>query len=171
MTTVNAVDITLPLTPETVSRLNLGDIVRITGTVYTARDAAHKRMTESLANGEPLPFDLVGQTIYYAGPAPAKPGHVVGPCGPTTSARMDAYTPQLIKAGLRGMIGKGERSDAVRCAMREYGAIYFGVVGGAAALIARCVKRCALVAYEDLGTEAVRRLDVEDLVAVVLDKG
>ncbi|MDR1262897.1 MAG: FumA C-terminus/TtdB family hydratase beta subunit [Oscillospiraceae bacterium] len=171
MIAVNAIDITLPLTPEIISSLNPGDIVRITGTVYTARDAAHKRVTESLANGEPLPFDLVGQTIYYAGPAPAKPGHVVGPCGPTTSARMDAYTPQLIKAGLRGMIGKGERSDAVRGAMREYGAIYFGVVGGAAALIARCVKRCALVAYKDLGTEAIRRLDVEDMVAVVLDKG
>ncbi|GHU65269.1 hydro-lyase, Fe-S type, tartrate/fumarate subfamily, beta region [Clostridia bacterium] len=162
------IDVALPLTPETAAKLKHGDIVRLTGVVYTARDAAHKRLTEALAKGESLPFDIEGQTIYYAGPAPAKPGHIIGPCGPTTSSRMDAYTPTLIKAGLRGMIGKGERSAEVRDAMREYGAVYFGVVGGAAALIARNVKRCDLVAYEDLGTEAIRRLEVEGLTAVVL---
>ncbi|MDR0397346.1 MAG: FumA C-terminus/TtdB family hydratase beta subunit [Oscillospiraceae bacterium] len=167
---MNAIDIALPLCAQTVAALNPGDIVRIGGPVYTARDAAHRRMAESLVRGEPLPFAIAGQTIYYAGPAPARPGQIIGPCGPTTSARMDAYTPQLIKAGLRGMIGKGERSDAVREAMREYGAVYFGVVGGAAALIARCVKRCEIVAYEDLGTEAIRRLELEGLIAIVLGK-
>ncbi|MDR1598278.1 MAG: FumA C-terminus/TtdB family hydratase beta subunit [Oscillospiraceae bacterium] len=167
---MKVVDVKLPIEPESVGRIRVGDIVRLSGTVYTARDAAHKRMVESLGRGEPLPFKIAGETIYYAGPAPAKPGQVIGPCGPTTSARMDAYTPQLIRAGLRGMIGKGERSDEVIKAMREYGAVYFGVVGGVAALIARCVKRCELVAYGDLGTEAIRRLEVAGLMAVALGK-
>ncbi|GHU72695.1 fumarate hydratase [Clostridia bacterium] len=161
-------DVTLPLNPDAARELKPGGIVRLSGPVYTARDAAHKRLTESLQRGEPLPFDIVRQTIYYAGPAPAKPGAIIGPCGPTTSSRMDAYTAALLAAGLRGMIGKGERSPAVRAAMREHGAVYFGVVGGAAALVARHVSSCEIIAYEDLGTEAVRCLIIDDLIALVL---
>ncbi len=157
-----------PFTHEMVRQLKSGDHVLISGEVYTARDAAHKRMIETLEKGEPLPIDIEDKMIYYAGPAPAKPGQVIGSCGPTTSGRMDAYAPKLIALGLTGMIGKGERSAEVIAAMKEYGAVYFGAIGGAGALIAKSIKKAEVVAYEDLGTEAVRRLVVEDFPAVVV---
>ena len=140
----------------------------ISGEIYTARDAAHKRMIETLESGGTLPFPIQDQIIYYAGPTPAKPGQVIGSCGPTTSGRMDAYAPKLIRLGLTGMIGKGLRSDEVAEAMQENGAVYFGAVGGAGALIAKSVTAAEVVAYEDLGTEAVRRLTVKDFPAVVI---
>ena len=157
-----------PLAKEVVKTLRAGDRVLISGTIYTARDAAHGRMIEALERGEALPFDIAGQVIYYAGPAPAKPGEIIGPCGPTTSGRVDAYTPRLLDLGLTGMIGKGERTDAVVEAMKRNTAVYFAAVGGAAALIAQCVTAAAPVAYEDLGTEAIVRLTVRDLPAVVV---
>ncbi len=147
--------------------LTAGTAVLISGVIYTGRDAAHKRLVEALEHGEPLPFDIAGQTIYYVGPSPAPPGRVIGSAGPTTSSRMDPFTPRLLAAGLRAMIGKGNRSPEVREAMRRYRAVYFVAVGGAAALIARCIKQARVVAYEDLGTEAIRRLVVEDFPAVV----
>ena len=160
--------ITTPLLPETARSLQAGDTVLITGTVYTARDAAHKRMIEALEAGKELPIDIRNAVIYYAGPTPPKPGQVIGSCGPTTSGRMDAYAPKLIALGLTGMIGKGERSEEVIQAMCQYGSVYFGAVGGAGALIARSVQSAEVVAYEDLGTEAVRRLTVKDFPAVVV---
>jgi len=156
-----------PLTEEEVRRLRAGDRVLVSGVVYTARDAAHKRMVEAIGQGKELPFDLEGQIIYYVGPCPAKPGQVLGSCGPTTSGRMDPYVPALLERGLRGMIGKGSRSEAVVEAMKECGAVYLAAVGGAGALAAKTVKKCDLIAYEDLGPEAVRRLEVEDFPAVV----
>ncbi len=159
-----------PLTHEKVKSLKSGDSVLLSGVIYTARDAAHKRMIESLEAGEGLPFDIADKTIYYAGPAPAKPGQVIGSCGPTTSGRMDAYAPKLIELGLTGMIGKGERSDEVVDAMIKYGAVYFGAIGGAGALISKSITSAEVIAYEDLGTEAIRRLTVEDLpLTVVID--
>ncbi len=160
--------IVVPLSKEVVETLRCGERVLISGRIYTARDAAHKRMTEALARGEELPFKIDGEIIYYAGPAPAAPGRVIGSCGPTTSGRMDAYAPSLIRLGLKGMIGKGERSAEVISAMKECKSVYFGAIGGAGALIAECVKSAELVAYEDLGTEAVRCLTVEDFPAVVV---
>lgn len=160
--------ITTPLTQEKLRELKAGDAVLISGTVYTARDAAHKRMIETLEAGEELPFDIKNAVIYYAGPTPAKPGKVIGSCGPTTSGRMDAYAPKLIALGLTGMIGKGERTEEVVDAMKEYGSVYFGAIGGAGALIAKSVLSAEVVAYEDLGTEAVRRLEVRDFPAVVV---
>jgi len=160
--------IKLPLTRALAETLQAGDENLLTGTIYTARDAAHKRMFEALLRGEELPFDVKDATIYYVGPTPAKPGQIIGSAGPTTSGRMDAYSPALIAAGARGMIGKGERSDEVISAMIEHGGVYFGAIGGAGALLARCVKSSELVAYEDLGTEAVRRLYVEDMPLVVV---
>lgn len=157
-----------PLTHEKLKSLKSGDSVLISGEIYTARDAAHKRMMEQLANGEELPFEVKDRMIYYAGPTPAKPGQVIGSCGPTTSGRMDAYAPTLIKLGLTGMIGKGERSDEVVSAMTEYGAVYFGAIGGAGALIAKSITSAEVIAYDDLGTEAVRRLTVKDFPAVVI---
>lgn len=157
-----------PLTEDVVKTLHAGDRVLISGAVYTARDAAHKRMTEALERGEGLPFDISGQMIYYAGPAPAKPGEVIGSCGPTTSGRVDIYTPRLLDLGLKGMLGKGERSDAVVEAMKRNTAVYFAAVGGAGALIAQCITAAEPVAYEDLGTEAIVRLTVCDLPAVVV---
>ena len=148
--------------------LKSGDTVLITGEIYTARDAAHKRMIDALKSGEKLPFEIENKIIYYAGPTPAKPGQVIGSCGPTTSGRMDAYAPELIKLGLTGMIGKGERSDDVVNAMKEYGAVYFGAIGGAGALIAKSIKAAEIIAYEDLGTEAVRKLTVENFPAIVI---
>jgi len=161
--------ITTPLTDDIVESLRAGDSVQITGTVYTARDAAHKRLVELLDKGEKLPFDVRGQIIYFVGPTPAKPGQPIGSAGPTTSYRMDPYSPQLIALGLRGMIGKGARGPEVVAAMQEHGAVYFTAVGGAAALIARSVKSMEIVAYEDLGPEAIRRLIVEDFPAIVVN--
>ena len=159
--------ITTPLTADTVKDLRAGDVVRITGPVYTARDAAHKRMTEALAAGKPLPFDITGQVVYYVGPSPTKPGEVVGSAGPTTSGRMDKYTPTLIEKGMRGMIGKGSRSKEVIEACVKYGAVYFVAVGGAAAVISQSIKGEEMIAYEDLGPEAIRRYEVEDFPAIV----
>lgn len=157
-----------PLTENSARELKAGDIVKITGYIYTARDAAHKRMTEAAAKGESLPFDPKNQIIYYVGPTPAKPGQVIGSAGPTTSGRMDAYAPKMMELGLTGMIGKGKRSAAVKDAMKKYGAVYFAATGGAAALISGHIKQAEVIAYDDLGTEAVRRLYVEDFPAVVV---
>ncbi|MBI2842619.1 MAG: Fe-S-containing hydro-lyase [Armatimonadetes bacterium] len=158
-----------PLSDEDVRRLRAGDRALLSGVVYTGRDAAHKRLFELLQAGEELPVDLRGQVIYYVGPTPAKPGRVIGSAGPTTSGRMDAYAPALIAYGLRGMIGKGLRSQPVIDAMTEHGAVYFGATGGAAALLARKIVSCEIVAYEDLGTEAIRRLVVDDLPVTVIN--
>lgn len=159
-----------PLTKEIIESLHCGDRVLISGKIYTARDAAHKRMIEALERGEELPIEIKDAAIYYAGPAPAAPGRVIGSCGPTTSYRMDAYAPKLISLGLGGMIGKGERSEEVIEAMKKYKSVYLGAIGGAGALIAECVKAAEVVAYEDLGTEAIRCLTVQDLpVVVVID--
>ena len=162
--------ITTPLTKETAKTLKAGDIVSLTGVVYVARDAAHKRMIETLAKGKNLPFDLADAVIYYLGPSPAREGRVIGSAGPTTAGRMDKYTPTLLTKGLRGMIGKGRRSDAVVEAMKENGAVYFAAVGGAGALLSKHITKSEVLAYEDLGTEAIRRLYVEDFpVIVVID--
>ncbi len=160
--------VTTPIAKEGALDLRCGERVLITGWIYTARDAAHKRMADALAKGEELPFDINGKVIYYAGPTPALPGKVIGSCGPTTSGRMDAFAPALIKLGLMGMIGKGERSEEVILAMKETGCIYFGATGGAGALISECIKEVKTIAYEDLGTEAIRALFVEDFPAVVV---
>ena len=160
--------ITLPLTRELARTLKAGDAVLLTGTIYTSRDAGHKRMCEALARGEKLPFDPTDATIYYVGPTPAKSGQVIGSAGPTTSGRMDAYAPTLMRAGARGMIGKGARLPEVVEAMKECGGVYFGAIGGAGALLAKCIKRAELIAYEDLGAEALRRLYVEDMPLVVI---
>ncbi len=158
-----------PLSKEDVEPLRTGDVVRLNGLLYAARDAAHARMAEAIDKGEPLPFDLEGQVVYFTGPTPARPGHALGPAGPTTASRMDSYSPLLVERGLRGMIGKGLRSESVREAMREHGCVYFGAVEGTAALLAQCVKEAEVVAYEDLGAEAVRRLVVEDFPVVVVN--
>ena len=160
--------ITLPLTKELARTLHAGDSVLVTGTIYTSRDAGHKRMCEALARGEELPFDPMDATIYYVGPTPAKPGQVIGSAGPTTSGRMDAYAPTMMAAGARGMIGKGARLPEVVAAMKEHSGVYFGAIGGCGALLAKCIKQCELVAYEDLGAEALRRLYVEDMPLVVI---
>ena len=160
--------ITLPLTKELAQTLKAGDSVLLTGVIYTSRDAGHKRMCESLAKGEPLPFDPTDATIYYVGPTPAKPGQVIGSAGPTTSGRMDAYAPTMMSVGARGMIGKGARLPEVVAAMKEHSGVYFGAIGGAGALLAKCIKSAELVAYEDLGAEALRRLYVEDMPLVVI---
>lgn len=156
-----------PLSAETVKSLHAGDVVRITGPIYTARDAAHKRLYEALGRGEQLPLDLTDNVIYYVGPSPTKPGEVVGSAGPTTSGRMDKYTPTMIRQGMRGMIGKGSRSKEVIDACVEYGAVYFVAIGGAAAVIAQSIKHETMIAFEDLGPEAIRRYDVEDFPAIV----
>lgn len=162
--------ITLPLTREKARELRAGDACLLSGVIYTARDAAHKRLAELVEKGEPLPFDVKDATIYYVGPTPAKPGRVIGSAGPTTSYRMDAYSPTLIREGETGMIGKGKRGPEVVAAMKEYGAVYFAAIGGAGALLSSCIKKAEIVCYEDLGAEAVRRLEVIDLpVVVVID--
>jgi len=152
---------------EVVDSLTAGTRVLISGTIYTARDAAHRRLVEALDQGEELPVDIRGQTIYYAGPSPARPGQVIGSVGPTTSSRMDVFTPRMLEYGLRAMIGKGDRSAAVREAIVKYRGVYLVAIGGAAALIARSVRQVEIVAYEDLGPEAIRRLVVEDFPAIV----
>ena len=158
-----------PLRLEDVEPLTSGDVVRLYGVLYTARDAAHARMKEDVDKGEALPFDPEGQVIYYTGPAPARPGSPLGPAGPTTASRMDAYAPALIERGLRGMIGKGARSEEVQRAMRRHGCVYFGAVEGTAALLADRVKEAGVVAHEDLGPEAILRLVVEDFPVVVVN--
>ncbi len=169
------IKITPPLTNADVEKLRAGDKVLITGVLYTARDAAHKRLIELLdkegiaLSGGKLPFDVKGQIIYYVGPTPAKPGQVIGSAGPTTSGRMDAYSPRLLDLGLKGMIGKGARSKDVVEAMKRNKAVYFAAVGGAAALIARTIKKAEVIAYEDLGPEAIRRLEVENFPAIVVN--
>ena len=160
--------ITLPLTEELAKTLKAGDSVFVTGTIYTSRDAGHKRMCETLAAGEKLPFDPTDATIYYVGPTPAKPGQVIGSAGPTTSGRMDAYAPTMMSVGARGMIGKGARLPEVIEAMKKYSGVYFGAIGGAGALLAKCIKSCELIAYEDLGAEALRKLYIEDMPLVVI---
>ncbi len=157
-----------PLTREDVRALRAGDSCTITGTIYTARDAAHKRLCALIEKGEPLPLDIGNAIIYFVGPTPAKPGQAIGSAGPTTSYRMDAYSPALIALGQTGMIGKGKRSDEVIAAMKEHGAVYFGAIGGCGALLAKCIKKAEVVAYEDLGAEAIRRLEVEDFPVVVI---
>jgi fumarate hydratase subunit beta len=161
--------ITTPLDEGSVSRLRSGDKVLLSGCIYTARDAAHKRFMEALLQGRPLPIDIKGQVIYYCGPTPPGPGRVIGAAGPTTSSRMDAYTPALLELGLKGMIGKGKRSDAVRNAIGVHKALYFGATGGAGALLSKCVRAYDVVAYKDLGPEAVARLLVEDLPLFVIN--
>ena len=160
--------INLPLTEELAKTLKAGDEVLLTGTIYTSRDAGHKRMCESLAKGEPLPFDPMDATIYYVGPTPAKPGTVIGSAGPTTSGRMDAYAPTMMSVGARGMIGKGARLPEVVDAMKKHSGVYFGAIGGAGALLAKCINSAELIAYEDLGAEALRKLYVEDMPLVVI---
>ncbi|MDD6232276.1 MAG: Fe-S-containing hydro-lyase [Frisingicoccus sp.] len=163
--------IQVPLLKKDIEELKAGDYVYLTGTIYTARDAAHKRMYDSMKKGEELPIDLNGNVLYYLGPSPAREGQVIGSAGPTTSSRMDKYTPDMLDAGLKGMVGKGKRSKEVIEAMKRNGAVYFAAVGGAGALLAQCIKEAEVIAYDDLGTEAIRRLHIEDLpVIVVIDK-
>lgn len=161
------IHLTAPLSIDDVKSLHAGDSVLLSGVVYTARDAAHERMAKAVETGEPLPITLSGQTLYYAGPTPTPLGKAVGAIGPTTSTRMDAYTPLLLSLGLRAMIGKGKRSPRVAAAMREHPAVYFAAIGGAAALMAECVAACEVVAYEDLGTESIKRLTLKDLPLIV----
>ncbi len=161
--------ITAPLDKATIAQLQSGDSVLISGSILTGRDAAHKRLFDLIKEGKPLPVDIVDQVIYYVGPTPARPGTPIGSAGPTTSYRMDAYAPLLIEHGLRGMIGKGKRNQEVRDAIVKFGAIYFAAVGGAGALLAKRIKAAQVIAYEELGAEAIRRLTVEDFPAIVIN--
>ena len=161
--------INLPLTNEVIASLKTGDNVLLSGVIYVARDAAHKRMIEAIYKGQSLPFEIRRQTIYYMGPAPAKPGQVIGSAGPTTSYRMDPFTTRLLELGLRGMIGKGKRNQAVLDAIVKYKAVYFAAIGGAGALLSKCIKKADIVAYADLGAEAIRRLEVEDFPVIVIN--
>ena len=163
-----AIKITTPLTTAMVRELRAGDSCLISGVIYTARDAAHKRLCALVEAGEELPFDIKDSIIYFVGPTPVKPNQAIGSAGPTTSYRMDAYSPTLIKQGLTGMIGKGKRGAEVISSMKENGAVYFGAIGGCGALLSRCVKKSEIVAYEDLGAEAIRRLEVVDFPAIVV---
>lgn len=164
-----SIKIQLPLKDADLERLRAGDHVLLSGVIYAARDAAHRRMVAALEKGEPLPFDVRGQVIYYVGPTPARPSHVIGSAGPTTSMRLDPYTPALLEAGLKGIIGKGGRGPAVREALKKHKAVYFLAVGGTGALLSQRIKKVDVIAYEDLGTEAVRRMEVEDFPAVVVN--
>ena len=163
-----AKNITMPMNHEVARSLRAGDSCLLTGVIYTARDAAHKRLCELVAQGKELPLEIQDATIYFVGPTPAKPGDAIGSAGPTTSYRMDAYSPTLIALGQTGMIGKGKRSPEVIAAMKEHGAVYFGAIGGAGALLAQCIKKAEVIAYEDLGAEAIRRLEVENFPVVVI---
>jgi fumarate hydratase subunit beta len=163
-----AMNITVPMSRETARSLKAGDSVLLSGVIYTARDAAHKRLCELAAQGKELPLDVKDAVIYFVGPTPAKPGEVIGSAGPTTAYRMDAYSPTLIGLGLTGMIGKGKRNADVVNAMKEHGAVYFGAIGGCGALLSRCIKKAEIIAYEDLGAEAIRRLEVENFPVVVI---
>lgn len=169
MSDASILELIAPFSDQTIEILHAGDKVLLSGVIYTGRDAAHKRLYDLLMEDKPFPVDLKGQVIYYVGPAPAKPGRVIGSAGPTTSGRMDAYTPALIEYGLKGMIGKGSRSKDVIDAMIRYKAVYLGATGGAAALISRSIKRCEVVAFEDLGTEAIHRLEVEEFPLFVIN--
>ena len=163
-----AISISLPLTRQAARELRAGDSCLLSGVIYTARDAAHKRLCELLEKGGELPLDLQDSVIYFVGPTPAKPGQAIGSAGPTTSYRMDAYSPALIAEGLTGMIGKGKRGPEVVEAMKEHGAVYFAAIGGCGALLSQCIKKAEVIAYEDLGAEAIRRLEVENFPAVVV---
>jgi len=165
----DAIRLKTPLSDADVEKLKAGEKVLLNGVIYTGRDAAHKRLFDLLQQGKPLPIDLKGQVIYYVGPAPAKPGQVIGSAGPTTSGRMDAYSPKLMEMGLKGMIGKGMRRKEVVEAMKKYKAVYFAATGGAGALLARAVKKAQVVVYEDLGPEAINRLEVEDFPVIVVN--
>ena len=161
--------ISLPLTDKVITDLKAGDNLLLSGTLYVARDAAHNRMVEQLGRGEPLPFGIEGQTLYYMGPSPAPPGRAIGSAGPTTSKRMDAYTPRLLAAGLKGMIGKGVRSPEVKEAMKKHGAVYLAATGGAGALISKTIVKSEVIAYPDLGPEAVLKIEVKDFPATVIN--
>lgn len=163
------VTLTPPLADDQVEALEIGDRVFISGVIYTARDAAHKRLMDLLAAGQPLPVDFRGQVLYYVGPSPARPGRVIGAAGPTTATRMDAYTPAMLKLGLKAMIGKGRRSPEVIAALQQYKAVYLGATGGAGALISQCIKEAQVVAFPDLGPEAIHRLVVEHLPTIVIN--
>ncbi len=163
-----SISIKTPFTREDARKLKAGDSCLITGVIYTARDAAHKRLCELVAEGKPLPMDAKDSIIYFVGPTPAKPGQAVGSAGPTTSYRMDAYSPTMIAQGQTGMIGKGKRGPEVIAAMKEHGAVYFGAIGGCGALLAKCIKKAEVIAYDDLGAEAIRRLEVEDFPVIVI---
>jgi len=163
-----AISINLPLSRENARKLKSGDSCLLSGVIYTARDAAHKRLCELLIQGKELPFDIKDSVIYFVGPTPARPGEVIGSAGPTTSYRMDSYSPMLIAQGQTGMIGKGKRSPEVIAAMKEHGAVYFGAIGGCGALLSQCIKKAEVIAYDDLGAEAIRRLEVEDFPVVVI---
>lgn len=162
-----SVDIKTPLNEETIQQLRAGDEVMLSGIIFTARDAAHQRIVHAIFNREKLPFELKNQIIYYSGPSPARPGQIIGPAGPTTSGRMDIYTPTLLAAGLKGMIGKGKRSQEVRDAIINHRAVYLVAIGGAAALISKSIKKADIIAYHDLGTEAIYRLEVESMPLIV----
>jgi len=164
-----AIRLKTPLSDEDVERLQIGDRVLISGVVYTGRDAAHKRLFNLLKEGKDLPFSIKGQVIYYVGPTPSKPGQIFGSAGPTTSYRMDAYSPSLIEKGLKGMIGKGMRSEAVKEAMKKYKAVYFAATGGAGALLAKRIRKAHVAAYDDLGPEAIRILEVEEFPVIVVN--
>jgi fumarate hydratase subunit beta len=161
--------IKLPLSQDVIESLHCGDNLLLSGVIYVARDAAHKRLIETLEKGETLPFDIQGQVIYYMGPSPSRPGKVIGSAGPTTSGRMDSYTTRLLKEGLKGMIGKGQRSDEVKKAIVQYKTVYLGAIGGAGALIAKTIIKSEVIAYPELGAEAVRKLEVEDFPATVIN--
>jgi fumarate hydratase subunit beta len=161
--------VSLPLTEDTLAELLAGDNVLLSGVLYVARDAAHKKMVEALDQGKPLPFDIRGQTIYYMGPSPARPGQIIGSAGPTTSRRLDSYSSRLIAEGLKGMIGKGSRSPAVRDAMKKHRAVYMAAIGGTGALISKSITRSEIIAYEELGPEAILRLEVTDFPATVIN--
>ena len=163
-----AISVKAPLSREAARELRAGDSVLISGVIYTARDAAHKRLCSLVAEGKELPLDVKDAIIYFVGPTPAKPGQAIGSAGPTTSYRMDAYSPTLIKEGLTGMIGKGKRGPEVIKAMKKHGAVYFGAIGGCGALLSKCIKKAEVIAYDDLGAEAIRRLEVEDFPVIVI---
>ncbi len=158
-----------PLTDADMVKLKAGDVVKLTGTIYTARDAAHKRLVDRLDKGEDLPFDLKGAVVYYVGPSPAPPGRPIGAAGPTTSYRMDAYAPRLHSLGLKASVGKGKRNDAVKDALKTYKAVYFGATGGAGALLSQCIKDAKVIAFDELGPEAIRELTVEDFPLLVIN--
>lgn len=166
---MSEIRVTTPLNDDVISKWRSGDKILISGIIYTGRDAAHKRLVELIDKGETLPFDIKGQIIYFVGPTPARPGGAVGSAGPTTSYRMDAYSPRLIEKGLKGMIGKGSRSEEVIGAMIKHKCVYMAAVGGAGALISRCIKSSEIIAYEDLGPEAIRRMEVKDLPVIVVN--
>jgi fumarate hydratase subunit beta len=163
------IELSTPLSDQDVENLEIGDTVLVNGIIYTARDAAHKRLIDLLEAGQPLPMDLKGQIVFYVGPSPARPGRVIGAAGPTTSYRMDPYAPQLLELGLKAMIGKGKRSPEVIAAMKAHKAVYLGAIGGAGALISQSIKAAEIIAYEDLGPEAIRRLVVENLPTIVIN--